>query len=326
MLTRGRRGTVTAPPYRARHLLRTSTAARLDFPATGALFQWADRLLALLENQPLLARLLARAAAESIVARVRDDFIGRVYNAFDMESAHRGQGARKRNEAALRALRAAHERLAEADMAGDNDARHDAYVAVHNATESLRNAVNAGRRPHKLSSGLFRTLTFKVLSALTDLTLLGAHTTATGVLVGVGRQDRLEQFETPSATEFALGLGPTGSKYKSLWRHLEFGTGVHRGAMPKAPTRYNAFPQANAGNIGASGVEGSTWAPSVEESAGVHPPGSWWYGKTPQDALVLRGSRGVHVLRDKHGKVHDDGAALAEAFGALLRHALRTTT
>lgn len=120
---------------------------------------------------------------------------------------------------------------------------------------------------NRLPHGQFRTLAFKVLEMIADLSHAKTVIIPGGVKVGMGNLAELNAIRTPSATDELTGIATTSYR-ATLWKHLEFGTGVFATDKSLQLPRHRL------------------------------PNGGWWYGRAKGQALELRGSRPMKMLGD----------------------------
>lgn len=268
------------------------------------------RTLAWLEHlavhPDLVASLLHTVVAETLVRGVRERFLQHLPNAMEMHTLKTTAQKRVRHTEEMAEMSRLYDTLQRFERAGDARGIAATRTRLTDARARYRESLqlNTARNPitaSKFSSGLFRSRALEVLNELTDGNLMRTKVAKSSLVVQVGNQQRLGQIKTPSATEFVLRRHKTTSRYQTLWRHLEFGTGVYssdpEGKGNKAPTRY-------------SGLEGL-------------PPWHWAYSPNPPQGLILRGSHGVHALRNQFGVTYTEDARafhdrFIEAFTRLL--------
>lgn len=248
-----------------------------------------QNLQALLEDPNLLAGLLRQAVIETVLVSYRERFLTRLPEAVATEREKGGPVARRSN--AVNQLR---KRL--------RAKLQDAFAMERGParTKSLKEASQAyseelrlyRRKPKSLPSGKFRTLAMKVLQLASDASVIKMiQANRDGVRLGIGSRAALERIQTPSATLKLTGHATT-SKQKILWKHLEFGTGIYRSTTEPA-SRFRL------------------------------PGGGWFFGESATYGLRLRGSKGVHALWDKQGRIYsEDRDALNRRFREILSQAL----
>lgn len=249
------------------------------------------RLAELAADGGLVQAILRQALAETILLLYRERFLAGLPGAVAMEREAAGAPS-LRDSPTVRIRRAKlRARLQEAYASQDDDRVQQLIAAEQKFASELR---LRRRRAPTLPSGRFRLLALQVLRVVADATQIQDAGSGGGMVrLGVGRLSFLERIETPSATPVLRGY-PTSSKFSTLWRHLEFGTGI-----------YSSISSVNAG------------------SPYRLPGGGWWYGRSPQEALRLRGSRGVHALRQASGAPYAQDAVLfRERVQQLLARAL----
>lgn len=239
-----------------------------------------------------ISKLLKRVMAEVWLARVREDFLQRLPFALDMQMMSKTRRPRALNTEEMARMQDLYEGLRSAQIEGDLGQARDARRRIVEYRSKVISAYNrekySGKQitPSGLSTGsLMRRRSLQIMQLMTDAGQIRMEQTANGLMVGIGSQRKVLNVRTPSATEFALKKGRSNSRYQHLWRHLEYGTGVYskdpEGGDNKRATRYNHMSL---------------------------PPWHWAYSKNPPKGLVLRGSRGMHVLRDEKGAERQDEA------------------
>lgn len=261
------------------------------------------------QDHRIIGNLLRRAMAETMLPAIRDAYIAGLPRAVNMEvlqtdarhlsHAYIDASGKIKNRAGAddlqiiskirefptsegHTLASIFDRMRNAQLRGDS-ARVDAIrgeyeqhkTAYQRSLQRLQTTKKEKKSSH-LSSGLFRARAMEVMSLLVDAANIVPTSTGDAITVGIGNLAELDSIRTPSATEYILGKGPTKSEYDILWRHLEFGTGVHS-VMAKRNTQFNE---------------------------GLKMGGEWYYGKDPTNALLLRGSQPVHGLFDAQGIVN----------------------
>lgn len=255
-------------------------------------------------RQPeLLAQAIRHAMLETIIPKLRQAWIVGLTKAVNMqviadsspdsnktgmERIISNPRAGSSNEG--QALSKIYERLRAANMRGDSvthqKVMQDYIKHQEGYIKSLQTLANGQeKRSHYLSSGLFRRRSVEVMHAFLQDPQITR--TADGLNVGIGDLSDLEGIKTPSATEYVLQRGRTGSKYDILWRHLEFGTGVFS-QVQRETSKWN---------------EGFTG-------------GEWYYGQhRSRPRLILKGSEGVHSLKALGGSsAHPDFVNAVEKY------------
>lgn len=271
---------------------QTRAHVKFTFDATGEFRQFGERLLINLHTPNIEAIILRRALAEVILPVIRDAYIRGLPKAVNMRKVE-DTGLTGKDKWTVKStprqnpspegesLLKLYERMRSAAARGDEDALNTAKadLAKHTmpfATALQRDAKGKMKKRHGLSSGHFRKRAIQVMDLFANPAHMNAVSTEGKVTVGIGNFRQLENIETPSATEFKLGLNKTRSRDNILWRHLEFGTGVHA-------NKENGLPNRKQSN-GRFGV-----------LAGAQ--GMWYYGRSLKRArLVLEGSDGVHAI------------------------------
>lgn len=243
-----------------------------------------DRLSAFVDDPALAQRLLRAAVAETLLAAYRKRFLARFADALNMQSARNTKSTPDATKAVKRARRRLEElsvELAGQQLAGEDTTKLERRIKK--AEERLVDAYDKDFGQSELATGMFRPLALQVLALLTQVGNTHVNSTDTRTQVGVGHIPTLDAIKTPSATRMLTGR-ETSSRMNKLWRHLEFGTGIH--SQPKKGR-------------------------------------AWWYG-TKTRGLKLFGSKGVHALYNTQGVPYEADAMRFEThFAKLLERALR---
>lgn len=270
---------------------------RVKFSSTG--FDEASaRLRKLIDANEMVVRLFERAVLQSVVVNVRGRFLANMTKALEMKVLEQ-DGRRvavspreRMNDVNLQKRMAdAIGRLNQAQADGADD---DTVAALRERTmklgDKLRDSMGqdprgkaVGHRLSQLAGNNFRRMMLRLLMLIVDAQFVKGERSGSGVTIGVAPMFWLDQLETPSATMALSGMRTT-SKYRSFWRHLEFGTGARRSA---AKDKLNP---------------------------GARPPGTWWYGRKQKASLLLEGTLPMNFLTDAAGKMYaEDMTALAKA-------------
>lgn len=276
------------------------TALYIDFDADGAFKALTKNVASYALIPENWARLLRNAITDTILRKVRERYIHAMYNAVEMET-QKSVKKRKRNHTLMARYQQAHDALTTAHLSGDLEGVERARKNIGRLNRALRRALNVSENGteiagSELSTGLYRVYLMKVLALMTDPSLVSQQVISQDMVrVGFGAHKLLDPIETPSATPKLTGKQTT-SPYRTMWRQVEFGTGVYGkdpGAARKA-TRYQ---------IGSTRM--------------------WAYSRNPPNGLVLRGTKGVHALRDQAGGNYpDDLKTFVDVFTAQLAKAL----
>lgn len=258
----------------------------------------AKRLKKVIEANDLVVKLFEKAVVQTVVANIRRRFLANATKALEMKVLEQNglkvqvSPRERMNDVDLQAkLSAAFEDLNEAQFEGADEDRIDQLrERTLKLGERLRDRMGQdtrgkqlGHRLSQLSGNNFRRMMLRLLALIVDAQFVKGERSGSGITVGVGPTYWLDQLETPSATMALTGL-PTRSKYRSFWRHLEFGTGARRSA---AKDKLNP---------------------------GTRPPGTWWYGRRQKASLLLEGTLPMNFLTDSAGQMYpEDMNALAKA-------------
>lgn len=250
------------------------------------------RLDSLIDTPTTLQRLLRAAAAETLLAAYRTRFLENLSDALNMRRESKFRGTPKDTQAIKKAKKRIDElamELANSHLNGHSIAGMERRIEKAEAALVRAYDTHFGKSP--LSTGQFRPLALKVLALLTDVANLGEQANPDSVGLGIGNFEHLDQVRTPSATPLLTGH-PTSSPMSSLWRHLEFGTGVFASANNTASQHRTTF-------------------------------GTWWYGPRPGFGLQLKGSKGVHAIFDQRGVGYEvDALRFETVFAEMLTRAL----
>jgi len=271
-----------------------------------------DRLYYLLKRNDVMVRLVETAVVRSVVVNIRRRFLNNIEKALEMKVIKQGDRdvmfsprERMRDVQLKRSLQRTLERLNEAQLAGDADAVDKLQARAIKAQNYLQDRLQQDKRgkvmrSHGLSTlagNQFRRRMMAVLQLITDRDFVQGFKESGNVVVGIGPTMFLDKIETPSATSALTGM-PTRSKYKKLWRQLEFGTGLRRSA---AKDRLNEVGKPRSG---------------------------WEYGRPKQRlSLFLEGTLPMNFLTTSSGQmfpndVRDLDVQLTRALTGLLRQDL----
>lgn len=212
---------------------------------------------ALLDNPTVLERLLRQAVADTLLVSWQQRFLANLPDAVNMERTYvsRSSPSGAALDQARTALAAAAQELTQAQLEGRSVIT--AKRKVTKAEKAVVRLLEVGGSG-SLSTGQFRVRAMQVLRALSEL---ASHAGSDSASVGLGYLPTLEAIETPSATPQLTGHDTT-SNYTTLWKHLEFGTGVYASSR------------------------------TARSRTG------WWYGPRPGFGVGLQGSKGVHAVID----------------------------
>lgn len=275
-----------------------------------------DVMYRLVGNPALLEGMMRKVVAEIYIRRVIRDFSANIEKSLQMQTTiQNGRPVRFSPQYRFQDMKNK-ERLSQALMQY-NEAQMDGNVAtaerLQQRIERISRVIERslqyrppGRKkgaqnkkknwidPHELSKvrgvGQFRASLYALMRMLTDVMAASTITTNNSVGVYIGNLSLLNRIETPSAT-YALTGRPTTSKYKTFWRHVEFGTGVYRKDSPLNPVS--------------------------------SPKAEWWYGPRKvgnrNRGIMAKGTHPMNFLTDKSGEIRaSDREALATAIIAEL--------
>ena len=273
-----------------------------------------DKLALVTRDRSALQAVLRRAITKSFLLNLRNRFLERLRHALEMrvlfsngEQQLDDAVQRLNREKTRKRLERLYEALGEAEIDGDTSrAQRLRSTSIPAARDSLvrmlQTDANTGNRKssHQLAklNGVttMRRLALSLLENMTSVSQLGVHADENSLTVGIGNVAALSDFETPSATPNLTGQA-TQSKYRMLWRHLEFGTGVYRkDAKNAAGSRQGNPGPYGPGRFGANG--GTYRGLSVRQGA---PPRAWFYGRSIERGLLLAGTRPMNFLLNRDG-------------------------
>jgi hypothetical protein len=223
-----------------------------------------------LSNPETVAQILRAAMAETLLQAYRKAFLQGLPGAVNMKREKVGKNVANAQIAQVlrRNLTRAYDQLQAARESGEIRRVAKAQNRLDAAKRAIRKALRRKRAvglERRLSTGTFRTLALKILDLMTDTGEIQIVPADGSVLAGIGDLTYLEGIKTPSATDKLTGH-PTASPRNVMWRQLEFGSGA-----------WSAAPEA-------------------QDPTFRLPSGGWWYGRHPEEALRLRGTRPIGAL------------------------------
>lgn len=265
------------------------------------------RLQRLLGSGEMALKLFQAAVVRSVVVNIRRRFLNTMERALEMKVVKQdgrdvafSPRARMKDIQLKRSLQRTLERLNEAQLDGDYEATDKLQERALRAQARLQERLQQDPRGRPLKShslsvlagNQFRRRMMGVLGLITDSAFVVPHREGSRITVGIGPTYWLDQIETPSATA-ALTGSRTTSKFRIMWRHLEFGTGVRRSSA-KNPL-----------------------------NPGGQPAARWWYGRSKRASLLLEGTAPMNFLTTSAGQMfpndeRDLGEALSKALDAVL--------
>jgi hypothetical protein len=268
--------------------------------------QAIEKLQAVLDPS-LVVRVLQQAVIRSLVVNVRRRYMATMENALEMKVLeYNGRATRNSPERRMRdidlknRLQRTLEKLNEAQMDMDHEAADRLRKRVDQLGDLLHKRMQQGAdgstiasdRLSTMAGNRFRTSLLALLSALTDSSFVEGRVVDRGVAVGVGPLALLDRIQTPSATAALSGAG-TYSRYRTFWRHVEFGTGIMRSAAKD------------------------------KRNPGVGPKDTWWYGRVRAQSLHLAGTAPMNFLTTAGGDMYQEdirdlASALTQALNQLL--------
>lgn len=158
-------------------------------------------------------------------------------------------------------------------------------ASAHGRKGSKRELVGKGSL--KVKDGLFEKLMNDVMDILATPKFVVIQRTATRMVIGIGDENKLNRIWTPSYSQ------PSMSPHGTLWRHMEFGTGVFAAYKPLLGHKVVAtdFKEAD-----------GTWHYGHKEGIS----GRW-------SGLHFLGSRPGNIILDERGAPFPDDKMLFEA-------------
>lgn len=190
-----------------------------------------DRIAALSQDPTPLGHAVRRAAAVSLLREYRKRFTAAVPQLVQPEKQTKRRPVRELSKALRERIDGAQEAVAQAMLDGSRADVRKAQDRLAKAVEATNTRLqNPPENP--LSTGEFRPRMWEVIRLLTSVNEMGLSVSKHGVAVGIGPLRALNAIQTPSATELLTG-SPTQSQRTSLWRQLEFGTGVYAQPVSK---------------------------------------------------------------------------------------------
>lgn len=290
------------------------------------------RLEEVTKDNAVFRAVLRRSMASTFLSAIRQRFLGNLRKALEMDvlfengkRASDGPRQRMNDMKSRERLSKLYASLTEAEMQGDKEkAQQLRSKSIPKAKRQLiqslgKSASGQDIKPHRLSAirgtTVMRRMALKILEEMQFVESFGL--VGDGLTLGIGNLNQLEQYETPSATSALTGQ-PTKSRYKVLWRHLEFGTGLYRkDAWNIAGNR--------TGNPGPYGP--GRWGTPDGQRQGLNirsgaPRRAWFYGKDLRNGLLLGGTEPMNFLLNRDGKPYDDWEKFQEQFAKELERVL----
>lgn len=295
---------------------------RLQGPSLDPLIAWLEQLG---PTGTVMPQVLREAVVLGLLRKIRERFLRTADKALkvryrasaDPDGVSTTRGAKAMTTLQRLRLYAAYRRLDEAMISKGPQEQARARAALQRAQnryltqlqttgelasmrskkQELIDDANDVPRIGAIVSGLMQQRQLQVLRLLTSPSqvqmTMNEYGNATAV---IGNMMALEAVETPSASPIisAKGRLTSLSPHKTLWRHMEFGTGVYKRLSNKLnPVKKTPFQ---------------------------NPDGSWYYGKGRRAGLQVLGSEPMRFLyaNDQGGLFDEDVKALLEAFAAAM--------
>jgi hypothetical protein len=243
----------------------------------------------------VMAALLRKAAAETILEAWRQRFYAALPSLLNMTLADAQKAAAHFPDSLKNSLIHLHSQLERAVREGYQTESRKIQDQVKAKEDALQQALLHAQGGSDLATGRFRELAIAIINLMTEVDTIGMAISSDSVMLGIGPLNRLNAIETPSATPKLSGH-PTSSAMTTMWRQLEFGTGIYASGDPS-------------GNPGSPFKEGD---------------GSWWYGKKRGMGLHLLGTPGAHVAYDMDGVPYEpDALRFQTVFAGLFFQAIK---
>jgi hypothetical protein len=243
----------------------------------------------LLKGDEVVRRILKVAVLRSVAKNVRARYLANMTKALEMQVLKEqgverpaSQQIKKRMEdvGLQGTIARTMDRLNDAQVSGDLDRAAELRDRLTKLNERMikqlkKSPEGKTYRSHTFSlktGNVFRRQMIALLSIITDANFVQDWRVGNLAGVGLGPMNVVDDLTTPSATYMLTGM-PTSSRYKSFWRHLEFGTGARR---------------KTAGNPGANKEPTWHYGPRNNENVG----------------LLLRGTQPMNFLFNNNGQFH----------------------
>lgn len=249
-----------------------------------------------LSDDAVMGQLLRAAMSETLLVAYRQRFLAAMPRMVNMRrESRRAVGDPVLSGALRRSTMAAYETLNKARVSGDPAVIAAAQTHLDGLKLQVRSALELKRRygRHRLPHGMFRALALQVLDLMSNENEIQLLHGDGSITAGIGLRTALDAIHTPSATPELTGH-PTSSTRNILWRQLEFGSGMFSTRKQDQRGRFRSAS------------------------------GGWWYGRSPDAALHLLGSRPGGMLRDPERQLpyDKDSVRFRTVFARLLGAAL----
>lgn len=272
---------------------RIQTKIKVRLEASNELKKLAEQIHRLVADNEFLTKLLRRAAADTILAAWRQRFYARLPELLNMQRADFDRAAVGMPDRLRDSILSVRNQLDHAVADGDFAKAAKLKDTAVDRERALRDKLKH-EDASSLSTGRFRLLAIEIINIITSVEAMQVTSDKDRIVLGIGPLQRLNRIETPSATPDLTGRG-TSSDLTTMWRQLEFGTGV-----------YSTDP---AGNPGSEFTEAD---------------GSWWFGKEKGKGLRLKGTPGAHAIFDANAVPYmEDALRFESVFTGLLVRALQ---
>lgn len=261
----------TNEPFLKGKLRLVEVPVRIKYRPPARFDQLLVNALQLLSEPLVLEQLMRQAIAETLLLAYRRRFAKGLPGAVTMQLDRRR--LRDRATPTVKAqIRTAYITALTAVQQLSPTARPDVRAKAEERLRVARRAFEGSlarraRLPKErrlAHTGRFRSLALDLVGMITDESAVTFLPSNGSLRAGIGPTSALDQYKTPSATPGGAGPGARDI----LWKQLEFGTGVYSRLKSAQRDTYRL------------------------------PSGGWWYGRSPNDALHLKGTRGVHALYD----------------------------
>lgn len=248
---------------------------------------WKERLDELLADENVLNRMLQYAAAQTILKEIRNRFVAGLPEALHVHSMSADPKPTRVGKDMQRSMTNALQSLSEAYAQGDKGLIDKAERRVRRLQSAYQNALQGSHGRNASKPSTFAKLVGEAMKVMTLMAGSEAVTSLAPGQIGIGNIAQLDKIKTPTANR----KGTTRSRMTTLWRHLEFGTGIY--ALDKSVNAESPFKE-----------------PKSE--------GAWWWGRERGRGVLIAGSMPLDALNVNEADVD----AFAQTFRVLLAQAL----
>lgn len=242
---------------------------KVKFTPSPEFVQWKNRLAELVDDPQVFQQMLQYAVAKTFLKAIRERFVARLPEALDIHPASRNPKARKVGRDLKQSLNEALDELTEAGMSGSKSKIDKAQRRVTRLQKAYQDALQGdhGRNSKRVSRfALLVNEAMRVMNLMASPEAIRAgRATRSQTTVGLGPLAELESIETPTGNR----SGVTNSRMTTLWRQLEYGTGIY--ALDKSVNADSEFKE-----------------PSGD--------GEWWWGPERGAGVLVAGSMPINAL------------------------------